>query len=151
MEVIERIDAEIILSTTSIRDAEAQLQEWTAGVNPNAAINFYAGIVDVVQGRIARASGIKEVNAALHDVLTGVWLSYDGQVLTADVTFRATGDDFWDECLCEMFSGLEPRPGMVENQREALAVQLPDSPPICAGSTTPANASTTMRSSSSPH
>jgi hypothetical protein len=134
LEVIERIDRDLASRTRQIAELEAQLEEWTAQLSADGILDFYNGIVDLVKGRIARAKGIAEINAALHDSLTGVWLSYDGETLTADVSFRPTGDDYWDECLMEMFGNLEPRPGAVEDQQEELAGQLPNTPRTCKAS-----------------
>jgi hypothetical protein len=129
MEAIQRIDRQVEAQEKKIADGEAQLAEWTAQLSADGILDFYNRIVDLVKGRIARANGIAEINVVLHDSLTGVWLSYDGKTLTADVTFRETGDDYWDECLMEMFGNLEARPEAIDEQREALAGQLPNTPP----------------------
>ena len=71
-----------------IDDAEAVLAEWTAKINADGVLDWYARIRDLVGGRIAKADGVAEINAALHDSLMGVWLAYDGETLTADIKVK---------------------------------------------------------------
>jgi hypothetical protein len=55
-----------------VREAEARLAEWTAEPDVNAALDFYNGIVDLIEGRVAKARGVAELNVALRDLLAGV-------------------------------------------------------------------------------
>jgi hypothetical protein len=88
-------------------------------------LDFYERIVGFVKGRIAECSGIEEINAALHDALTGAWLTYDGKTLTAEVRLRSTGDEDLDEVVQEMFGTLESDPEMIEFER----CRLRETPP----------------------
>jgi DNA invertase Pin-like site-specific DNA recombinase len=127
LEVIERIDQERKSRAREIENAEAQLAEWTASLSADAVLDFYNGVVDVIQGRVAKAQGIAEVNQALHDSLLGVWLGYDGKTLSADIRLRPTGDDDIDAVVAELFGSLAPQPGMID-------WQLSDHAPTCEAS-----------------
>ena len=95
-EVIERIDSERESRQRDIDDAEAVLAEWTAKISADGVLDWYARIRDLVQGRLAKAEGVAEMNAALHDSLLGVWLAYDGETLTADIKVRPSGMPEYD-------------------------------------------------------
>ena len=45
----------------------------------DAALDFYNTLVDHVRGKIANASNAAELNAALHSVLAGAWMSLDAK------------------------------------------------------------------------
>lgn len=124
LEVIERIDRQREAVQQSVEDAQARLNEWTVELAGDAVLAYYEGIVDVVQGRIAKAEGVREINAALHESLTGIWLSYDGRTLKADIKLRPTGDEDIDQVLAEMFPALEPDPHQIEFE----TLKLADSP-----------------------
>jgi len=55
-----------------VAEAEARVAEWTAEPDVNAAIDYYAGIVDLIEGRVAKAQGAAELNVALRDLLAYV-------------------------------------------------------------------------------
>jgi DNA invertase Pin-like site-specific DNA recombinase len=122
-EVIERIDQQREAVERDVRDAQARLDEWTAELDGDAVLAYYRGVVDVVEGRIAKAEGIGEINAALHESLTGIWLSFDGRELTAAIRLRPTGDDDIDQVLAEMFPTLEPEPWAIVDEAWSLADQ----------------------------
>jgi DNA invertase Pin-like site-specific DNA recombinase len=108
LEVIERIDSERAGRQRDIEEAEAVLSEWTARLSADSALDFYNRIVDVVQGRVARAQGMAEINAVLHDTLLGVWLGFDGRTMTADIKVRPSGLDEYDAAVAELFGTLGP-------------------------------------------
>jgi hypothetical protein len=116
LEVVARIDEQRASTRIDIADAEAQLSEWEAEPDSDALMAYYAGIVDLVQGRVAQADGAAEVNRALHESLTGVWLAYDAQMLTAEIELRPTGDEDFDAVVAELFGTLTPFPGALELQ-----------------------------------
>jgi hypothetical protein len=116
LEVIERIDQQRRNIGSDISDAEAQLAEWTASLSGDLVLDWYSGVVDVIQGRVAKAQGIAEINAALHDSLVGVWLAYDGITLSADIRLRPTGDDDIDAVVAELFGSLAPQPDISDWQ-----------------------------------
>jgi DNA invertase Pin-like site-specific DNA recombinase len=127
LEVIERIDAQRDSSREEIADAEAALGEWTGTLDSDAVLDFYTGIVDLVQGRIAKARGIDEVNAALHDSLAGVWLRFDGEALRAEVRLRPSGDQDLDGVALRLFHS--PEVGGAEIIDQVEVAQLPTSGP----------------------
>jgi DNA invertase Pin-like site-specific DNA recombinase len=73
MEVIERIDAKREAQANRIAEAEAVVAEWTAPPNIDATLDFYSDLVDLVQGRVSKAIGVRELNDALRGVLAGLW------------------------------------------------------------------------------
>ena len=103
------------------------LSEWTARLSADSVLDFYNRIVDVVQGRIAKADGVAEINAVLHDTLLGVWLGYDGRTLTADIEVRPSGLDDYDAAVAELFGTLGPWREAIE----MLERLLPDEATIC--------------------
>jgi DNA invertase Pin-like site-specific DNA recombinase len=119
LEVIERIDQQREAVRTDIEDAEARLAEWTA-VGPDDAMAYLTRIVDQVEGRIARAEGIRELNAALRDVLNGVVLGYDGETLTADLRLTPSGFEACDSAIAELFEARLPG-GLDTSAASALA------------------------------
>jgi hypothetical protein len=54
-------------------------------MSADAVLDYYDGIVALVQGKVKQAAGVAELDAALHDTLVGVWLAYDGERMSADV------------------------------------------------------------------
>jgi DNA invertase Pin-like site-specific DNA recombinase len=116
LEVIERIDQERAHVATGIEDAEARLAEWTASLSADAVLDYYNGIVALVQGKVKQAAGVAEINAALHDGLVGVWLACDGEELSAEVRMLPTGDEDLDDVMAEMFGTLHPQPELIEAQ-----------------------------------
>ena len=93
--MIERIDRDRERVLDGIRDSEARLSEWTPSPDVDAALDFYNRIVDLIQGRVNQAKGAQELNAALADVLSGIWMSLeDNGVLRAQFALREPGRDF---------------------------------------------------------
>jgi site-specific DNA recombinase len=138
LEPVAKLDAERERQIEAIGGAEAMLAEWTGEANVDGALDFYNGVRDLVQGRIAKAEGVAEINAALHDSLTGVWLRFDGERLTAEFKLRPTGDPDLDAVIVEVFgSELKPMPGMLAEQAQMIASgsQLPDIEPTYKAST----------------
>jgi DNA invertase Pin-like site-specific DNA recombinase len=117
-ELVERIDDDRVSLRRDIDDARSALGEWSAQLDANAIVAFYQGLVDLVTGKVANADGAAEVNRALHESLTGVWLAYDGKTLTAEVRLRPTGDDDIDLVAAALVPELTAMPG-------ALALQAP--------------------------
>lgn len=122
LEPVARLDADIEAEGQRIGDAEAQLAEWTAKINADGVLDWYTRIRDLVRGRIAKAEGIAEINAALHDSLMGVWLAYDGETLTADIKVRPSGLPEYDLLVAELFGSMPSR----EESLDLLATILPD-------------------------
>ena len=128
LEPVVKLDQEREGQQRAISEAEAVLSEFDSGsVAADAALDFYNAVVDLVEGRIAQASGVADINAALHDSLTGVWLGFDDKTLMAEVRLRPTGDDDLDTVVAELFGVLDPDPAMVEYTRR----QLGDTQPRC--------------------
>jgi DNA invertase Pin-like site-specific DNA recombinase len=142
LEVIDRIDRDHAALRADIDDGEAVLSEWTARVSADGVLDFYTRLRDLVSGRVARADGVAEINAILHDSLRGIWLAYDGETLSADIRVRPSGDPVCDLAVTELFGALPSREESMAILREALPEefsdegQLSDHEHICAGSTT---------------
>jgi hypothetical protein len=73
LEVIERVDAKREAQANRIAEADAVVAEWTAPPNIDATLDFYSDLVDLVQGRVSKAIGARELNEALGGVLAGLW------------------------------------------------------------------------------
>jgi hypothetical protein len=94
LERVAKLDADRGQQQQRIAEAEAVVAEWSGPPDLDAALDFYNGLVDLTQGRVARAQGALELNAALHDVLAGVWMRLDEGRLHAWFQLRdALGDD----------------------------------------------------------
>ena len=65
LEVVERIDRDREAQSVRIADAEARLAEFDGQVDADAALDFYNGLVETVQGRVKGAHGVGELNEAL--------------------------------------------------------------------------------------
>jgi DNA invertase Pin-like site-specific DNA recombinase len=76
LEGVQQIDAELDAQTQQIAQAEAVVAEWSGDdvVHMDAALDYYARILDVIQGKVHQAPGARELNAALASVLAGLWL-----------------------------------------------------------------------------
>ena len=131
-ELIERVDAERKSLQRDIDDAEAVLAEWTAKINADGVLDWYARIRDLVGGRIAKADGVAEINAALHDSLMGVWLAYDGETLTADIKVRPSGRPEYDLLVAELFGTMPSREGSIEMLKQALPGAFTDERELAA-------------------
>jgi DNA invertase Pin-like site-specific DNA recombinase len=84
LEVIERIDRNRRQQEQVIAQAESVLSEWQASPDVDTALDFYSTVRDLIQGRVKKAKGARELNAALADVLGGMWMSLEGDHLTAE-------------------------------------------------------------------
>ena len=126
-ELIERIDRQREVLQREIDDADAVLSEWTGQLSVDGVLDFYDRLVDLVKGRVAKADGIAEINAALHDSLLGVWLTYDGDTLTADIEVRPSGIPEIDAAVAELFRTTLPSyQESIEILRRALPDEFPD-------------------------
>ena len=76
-ELIERIDQERESRRRDLEDAEAQLAEHKPTPDVDAALDYYNSLRDVIAGRIASAKSAHDLNAALHDVLGGMWMALE--------------------------------------------------------------------------
>ena len=92
MEVIERIDAKSDGQRQRVVDAEAVLAEWAPPPNLNAALDYYSELLDLVQGRVQKAQGAKELNEALASVLTGLWCEIRGGRLHVEFELQEQPD-----------------------------------------------------------
>jgi hypothetical protein len=63
--------------------------EWSAAPDVNAALDFYMELLDLIRGRVREADGSRELNAALKDVLAGLWCEMDDNRLLVDFALRA--------------------------------------------------------------
>jgi hypothetical protein len=94
MEVIERIDAKRDAQQQRVVDAEAVLSEWVPTPNLNAALDYYSELLDLVQGRVQKAQGAKELNEALASVLAGLWCWIEDGRLRVEFELRNRPDGF---------------------------------------------------------
>jgi hypothetical protein len=125
LEPVAKLDAEREAQRQAIGEAQAALSEFTGEPNTDAVLDLYNELHDLVSGKIARARGVAEVNAALHDSLMGVWLGFDGETLTAEVRLRPTGDEDRDDLMAVLFDDLfggelHPTPELIEHQGAQL-------------------------------
>jgi hypothetical protein len=65
LEEVERIDAESADQQQTIDQAEAVLSEWSSPPEVDAALDFYSGLVELIQGRIQKAEGAADLTRAL--------------------------------------------------------------------------------------
>jgi hypothetical protein len=77
LEIIEGIDRDREAQATHLAEAEAVLAEWELPPDVDAALDYYTALVDLVQGRIRRATGASDVNDALKGILAGMWCELD--------------------------------------------------------------------------
>jgi hypothetical protein len=111
----------------------------TAELSADAVLDWYGRMRDLVTGSMARADGVAEINAALHDSLMGVWMAYDGETLRADVRIRPSGMPECDPAVTELFGQLASREELIDTLRQVLPEgfaepQLLDSEHACRGS-----------------
>jgi hypothetical protein len=88
MELIERIDAKREAQQRRVVDTEAVLAEWAPPPNLNAALDYYSELLDLVQGRVQKAQGAKELNEALASVLVGLWCWIEDGKLRVEFELR---------------------------------------------------------------
>ena len=135
LEVIERIDADRDGAATAVEDIEARLGEWTAPTT-DTVLAYYERLIEFIRGKVAKADGTAAINAALHDALVGVWMSYDGADLHAEVRVRPSDIPEYDALVAALYGTLSTR-----DEVNDLLGQLDDSEAICREST-PARSST---------
>jgi DNA invertase Pin-like site-specific DNA recombinase len=73
LEEVQRIDGERAEQRRLIEEAEAVIGEWSGPPDLDAALDYYAALVDHVHGRIAKADGARELNDALSTIIAGLW------------------------------------------------------------------------------
>jgi hypothetical protein len=93
LEEVERIDGARAQQQQAISEAEAVLSEWTGPPDVDAALDYYNQLVDLIDGRVSQAEGAEALNAALADVLAGIWVRRDGDRLHAEFELRVLPDD----------------------------------------------------------
>jgi hypothetical protein len=94
LEPVAKLDADTEAQEHRIAEAEARLSEWSAPPDVDEALDFYSGLVDVIQGRISKAPGIEELNEALASILAGLWCELDqDETLRVRFALRAVNDD----------------------------------------------------------
>jgi DNA invertase Pin-like site-specific DNA recombinase len=82
MELIERIDSKRETQSKRIAEAQALLAEWAPTPGVDEALDFYNGLLDMIRGRVRKASGTRELNEALASVLAGLWCEIrDGRLI----------------------------------------------------------------------
>ncbi len=104
---LERVDAkdrEREEQQQTILEAEAVLSEWTGPPDVNAALDYYNAVVAMVDGKVRQAKGAQAMNAALHDVLAGIWTRLDGGHLHAEFELRALDDSTAPNGLAQVLS-----------------------------------------------
>jgi DNA invertase Pin-like site-specific DNA recombinase len=77
LEPVAKLDRQCDQAREEIAEAEAVLSEFSAPPDVDAALDFYNELVDVVTGRIERATSAEALNAALASVLSGLWCELD--------------------------------------------------------------------------
>jgi hypothetical protein len=90
---VTRIDAERDEHARSLAQAEQRLTEWETP-DVDAALDYYAELRDAISGRVQQAQSVRDLNAALRNVLEGIWLHTVaddelGQVLIAQFVLRS--------------------------------------------------------------
>jgi hypothetical protein len=92
------IDGDLGAQERRLREAEARAQEWAAEPAIDAALDYYNGLVELVRGQIARASGTAEVRAALHQAVAVIYVraSYNG--FTVDIRLKDGGRAYTSVC-----------------------------------------------------
>jgi site-specific DNA recombinase len=121
LEEVERIDQQRAEQEQAIQEAEAVVGEFSGPPDVDAALDFYGQLVDLVQGRIQKAEGARELNETLSTVVAGLWAEIE--------------DD--GERLVVEFELVEPREYLPDGQPtwerrlgDALARRRPVLPPI---------------------
>jgi hypothetical protein len=83
LEALDRLDGQATALARRVADAEAQISEWQEA-GEDEALALLRGLLDAVQGRVAKAQGTAALHNALASVLAGIWLSYEGDRLRAE-------------------------------------------------------------------
>jgi DNA invertase Pin-like site-specific DNA recombinase len=74
LESLAGIDQRRDRQQQQIEAAQAVLAEWTGPADTDAALDYYGRILDVIQGKVSQAQGVRELNAALASVIAGLWM-----------------------------------------------------------------------------
>ncbi len=77
LEVVEKVEQERAEHERALAEAEAVVSEWTGPPNMDQALDFYNDLLGLIRGRIRRARGAVELNAALHEVVAGIWFEVE--------------------------------------------------------------------------
>jgi DNA invertase Pin-like site-specific DNA recombinase len=86
---IARYEDELRGKAAEVREKEAQVEEWTAEPEIDAALDYYNEIQELIAGRLSRARGAVEINAALRSLLDGAWMvRNDRQGVVVDFVLR---------------------------------------------------------------
>jgi hypothetical protein len=99
LEVVAALDRERDQQQEAIGMAEAVAGEWSGTPDLDSMLEFYAGLVDLVRGKVSAATEAKALNATLASVIAGVWLEIDGDRLRAE--FRLNTAMFIDPADAE--------------------------------------------------
>jgi hypothetical protein len=92
LEEVERVDEEREAQERVIAEAEAVVAEWQGPPEIDAALDFYNALVALVRGQITEARGPAQLNAALGQVLAGLWASLDDEELHVEFELRVPDD-----------------------------------------------------------
>lgn len=104
LEMVERLDREREQLRQAIAEAEAVIAEWSAEPDTNAALDYYNAIVDVIDGKVRTAKGVREMNAALSSVIAGVWMNVEDGQLHASFELRPLPYDTGTNALAAILS-----------------------------------------------
>ena len=77
LEVIEKIDGEVEAQEKVIAQVAAAVEEHSETPDVDRALDYYNELVEAIRGKIDRANGIEELNAALYGILAGLWCKVD--------------------------------------------------------------------------
>jgi hypothetical protein len=102
LEVVAALDRERDQQQEAIGMAEAVAGEWSGTPDLDSMLEFYAGLVDLVRGKVSAATEAKALNATLASVIAGVWLEIDDGRLRAE--FRLNTAMFIDPADAEVLA-----------------------------------------------
>jgi hypothetical protein len=71
-----------------LAEAEARVAEWTAEPDVDAAIDHYAEVYELINGRLAHAHGAAEVNEGLRELLASMSVDVRGDLIVVKFTLR---------------------------------------------------------------
>jgi DNA invertase Pin-like site-specific DNA recombinase len=124
LEEVDRLDGERAAQQEKVGEAEAVAAEFQGPPDIDAALDFYNGLVELVQGRVRNARGATELNAALHEVVAGIWFELEvepeGERLLADFQLRTPRD--------VVLPGGVPIHPLFKRERESLPPMRPGTP-----------------------
>jgi site-specific DNA recombinase len=128
LEIIEKINRERDEHERAIEQAEAVLSEWSGPPDVNAALDFYNRLVDHVQGRIKKAEGAHELNAALTTVVAGLWALIEDDQLRVEFELVHEREFDLPEGVVKYAYGVLP-PRDLADDEEPAPIGLSDNPP----------------------